>query len=362
MMKLIEPEIPEMSEYLDYLKQSYNDQQFSNFGPNVIALEKEIEHYTSLNRSACLVSSATSGLSATLLSLNVKGKVAIPAFTFMATAAAVINAGCIPFAVDCDLDTLEMCPIELRKILESEQINAVIHVRSFGFCRDLRETEQLVKTNEIPLIIDAAASFGGKTVNNEIVGYAGTAEVFSLHATKPFAVGEGGLVLAEKELILKIKSIINFNIGSEDMSKNWGMNAKMSEFHAAVGRAALDKLDTVLLRRRKMAEIWHDELRSLKGYLEVPDSIGYPSWQLFPVKLKKPLAHKIQSILLNQNLVQTKVYYYPTINFHLPDNTSTPKSALLSHSILCFPIGKSVNKETIVNCINKLELILQDEF
>ena len=136
----------------------------------------------------------------------------------------------------------------------------------------------------------------------------------------------------------------------------------MSEFNAAVGRAALDKLDTVLLRRRKIAEIWHDEVRSLKHYLEVPDSIGYPSWQIFPVKLKKPLAHKIQSIVLNQGLAQTRVYYYPTINFHLPDSTRTPKSALLSHSMLCFPMGKSLNKETIVNFINKLELILQDEF
>ena len=362
LIKLIEPEIPDLSDCAEFFNLSYQEKMFSNFGPNVTGLEIEIENYLANGRKACLVSNATVGLSACLMALDIRRRVAVPAFTFMATAAAVINAGCIPVAVDCDLDTLEMCTKALEHKLQHDEIHAILHVRSFGFCRDLSETEKLANRFNIPLIIDSAAAFGGMTNECKKVGYAGTAEVFSFHATKPMAVGEGGVVLSEKALSIKIKSIINFNIGSIEAVKHWGMNGKMSEFHAAIGRAALNNLPNVILGRQKVASLWMDELSSLGKFIHLPKFIGFPSWQIFPILLKKPVAHRIQSYLLKKHRLQTKVYYYPTINFNLPSATDTPQSNFLSKSTLCFPVNRAFRKETIENFVASLSNSIFEEF
>ena len=319
-------------------------------------------NYLVNGRKACLVSNATIGLSACLMALDIRGKVAVPAFTFMATAAAVINAGCTPVAVDCDLDTLEMCTTALENKLHHDKICAILHVRSFGFCRDLFETEKLANRFNIPLIIDSAAAFGGMTNERKKVGYAGSAEVFSFHATKPMAVGEGGVVLSGKTLSGKIKSIINFNVGLMDTVKHWGMNGKMSDFHAAIGRVALNNLPNVILGRQKVASLWMDELSSLEEFIHLPKSIGFPSWQIFPILFKKPLAHRIQANLLKKHRLQTKVYYYPTINFHLPSAFDTPQSNLLSKSTLCFPVNRSFKKENIKNFVASLSDSIFEEF
>jgi dTDP-4-amino-4,6-dideoxygalactose transaminase len=354
-IKLIEPEMPNLADFSQYLNLSYEEKRFSNFGPNATELELEIGRYLANGRRACLVSNCTVGLSACLMALDIRGKVVLPAFTFMATAAAVINAGCIPIAVDCDVDTLEMCNKKLEHELINNDIRAIIHVRSFGFCRDLSETEKLANHFDIPLIIDSAAAFGGMINENKKVGYAGTAEVFSFHATKPMAVGEGGVVLSNIGLINKIKSIINFNFDSIDTFSFWGMNGKMSEFHAAIGRAALNKLPDVILGRQKVASLWMDELSCLDKFIDLPKSVGYPSWQVFPILLKKPLAHRVQANLYEQHRFQTRVYYYPTINCNLFSASKTPQSKSLSMSTLCLPVNRSFTKGTIVDCVQRLE-------
>lgn len=91
------------------------------------------------------------------------------------------------------------------------------------------------------------------------------------------AVGEGGVVLSDNQLINKIKSVINFNFSSIDTSSYWTMNGKMSKFHAAIGRPALNKLPGVIFGGQKVASIWMDELYYLDKF------IGYPNWQLFPI-------------------------------------------------------------------------------
>lgn len=361
-IRLIEPEIPNLADFSHYLGFSYKQKMFSNFGPNVTELEFEIERYVANGRRACLVSNGTVGLSACLMALDIKGKVLLPAFTFMATASAVINAGCIPIAVDCDVDTLEMCSRALEYELQNNDIHAILHVRSFGFCRDLSETEKLASRFNIPLIVDSAAAFGGMINKNKKVGYAGTAEVFSFHATKPMAIGEGGVVLSDKELINKIKSVINFNFNSIDTFSHRGMNGKMSEFHAAIGRAALNKLPDVIMGRQEVASIWMDELSYLNKFIDLPKFVGYPSWQLFPILLKKPVAHRIQANLFEKYRFETRVYYYPTINCDLPTISETPRSKLLSMSTLCLPVNRLFKKETIVNCVQRLKKAIDEEF
>lgn len=362
LIRLIEPEIPALADFSHYLDVSYAEKMFSNFGPNARELELDIERYIAADRKACLVSNCTTGITACLMALGIQGKVVLPAFTFKATAAAITNAGCVPAAVDCDVKTLEMCAESLEHELRKGDTEAIIHVRSFGFCRDLSETEDLAKRFGVPLIVDSAAAFGGTVDGNKKVGYSGVAEIFSFHATKPMAIGEGGVVLSDEGLNQRIKSIINFNADRLNTSANWGMNGKMSEFHAAIGRAALKNLPEVISGRQKTASMWMTELSQLHDLMTLPASIGQPSWQLFPIVLKRPNAHKVQAMLRSKQNLETRVYYHPTINYYDQRRSMTPRSHMLSMSTLCLPVNRFFSGELIKDLSHRIYETISSDF
>ena len=94
----------------------------------------------------------------------------------------------------------------------------------------------------VPLVVDSAAAFGARDEHRRLVGSDGATHVFSFHVTKPFAVGEGGLlVTGDAEVARRAESLVNFGIdGPERTSAVAGINAKMSELHAAGALAMLD--------------------------------------------------------------------------------------------------------------------------
>lgn len=103
----------------------------------------------------------------------------------------------------------------------------------------------------MPLLVDSAAGFGSIDEDGRPLGRQGAAELFSFHATKPLAVGEGGLLTTRDPTIAaRITELSNFGfdknrvVGGEP-----GINAKLDEWHSATALAALDRLDDVLAAR-----------------------------------------------------------------------------------------------------------------
>jgi dTDP-4-amino-4,6-dideoxygalactose transaminase len=113
----------------------------------------------------------------------------------------------------------------------------------------------------VPLIIDSAAGFGAETEDGSRIGGRGSAEVFSFHATKPFAVGEGGVVICrDPALVDTVRRLVNFGFDEDHGVSVPGLNAKMSEIHAATALAVLDGYDDVLAARRELAGQMSSEL------------------------------------------------------------------------------------------------------
>ena len=114
----------------------------------------------------------------------------------------------------------------------------------------------------MPLIIDAAASLGGRDEDGGWVGGSGDAEVFSMHATKVFGVGEGGAVFVRKPLAGLVRRTINFGL-ADGVPETLGFNGKLSEVHAAIGLAVLERMDGfVRVAQRSPIGIASDCLRS----------------------------------------------------------------------------------------------------
>ena len=144
MYPFIRPTIPPPEAWLDLLAPAYEERRYSNFGPVATRLERELEQkYASPQHSVVLVSSGTAGLTAALLALDVGGAVAMPSFTFPATANAVMLARCTPLFIDVSPETWELDIAQLEQMLQRQRVGAILHVRTLGLCHPLDDLERL---------------------------------------------------------------------------------------------------------------------------------------------------------------------------------------------------------------------------
>ncbi|HUN78371.1 MAG TPA: aminotransferase class I/II-fold pyridoxal phosphate-dependent enzyme [Solirubrobacteraceae bacterium] len=329
--------MPEPEEWLGLLSEVYAERRFSNFGPLATRLERELgERYASPGRSVVLVSSATAGLTAALLALDVRGPVAMPSFTFPATAGAVVLAGCEPLFLDVSPDTWELDLGQLRDALERRKVGAIVHVRTLGLCHDLDQLERLAQAFGVPLICDAAASLGGREECGRWVGSAGDAEVFSLHATKVFGVGEGGAVFLADHLAERLRRTINFGL-ADGVPEALGFNGKLSEVHAAIGLAVLGRIDAAVAHRAGVAGRYRTELSAALDVVHPPDG-GLPPWQTYPIALSGDAESAVGRLL--EAGVGVRRYYTPPLHRTRPfaADVALPVTDDLAARMLCLPV------------------------
>jgi dTDP-4-amino-4,6-dideoxygalactose transaminase len=334
--------LPRPSEFLPFLEASYASGRFSNFGPCASRLERELtERFGDGKRQAVLVCSCTTGLSLTLLALGVHGRVVIPSFTFPATAHAVLAARCEPFFIDVHPQTWELAPEALEHCLASvPDVGAVLHVRAFGFCRDLSPVEQICRQAGVPLVVDAAAAFGGRLAAGQTVGMQGDAEVFSFHATKVFGIGEGGVVFASEALAESIRRASNFGLHDGSVVQA-GANGKLSEFSAAVGLVVLRRFDAAIERRQAVASRYAETFLG-RSDLDLPTDVGFAPWQTFPVCLTGSQDGDSATLAMRDRGVEVRRYYSPPLHrtpfFARDVMESLGISEGLSRRMICLPI------------------------
>ena len=353
----VRPWIPPVSEWMPYLEATYQARFFSNLGPAARQLEQQLtEKYGLGEREAVLVSSCSAGLLASLLALGRRGRVLLPSFTFPATAHAICLAGCEPVFCDVSAATWELDPECVRAELKKNGAIAVLHVRTYGFCRDLHVTEDVCREFDVPLLVDAAASLGGWITANTPPGHAGEMEVFSMHATKVFNVGEGGVIFAPPEWAKKIRPIINHGITQEQTIAP-GINGKMSEFHAAIGLSVLPHIDTMIAHRAEMGQLYRELMQSRGlGFIEHPASPGDMPWQLYAIRLPRDFdTLKIQR-RLRARFMETRRYYSALhCSPFFGNGANLPVTCELANSVLCLPLYSDIQPEEVSEMVDRLQ-------
>lgn len=267
----IKPNFPDTEHIIaDYI-QTVESNWFTNFGPFEQKLSATTAKYIGDQAHATTISNCTLGLEASieLLFDRKKKKALVPSFTFAAGPSALIRAGFTPVFIDIERDSWQPSINQASELLadSSADYAGILLCNIFGVGnQSIAAWEKLAKKYKIPLIIDTAAGFGSRYDKNEKVGLRGDCEVFSFHATKPFAVGEGGLVVSrDEEFIRKVRSWQNFGFEQDRNVHRIGTNAKMQEINAAVGLRQLKGYETRLSERRK----------SLKKYKELLAGKGF---------------------------------------------------------------------------------------
>jgi dTDP-4-amino-4,6-dideoxygalactose transaminase len=315
--RLIVPDLPTPAEYLPLLQEIQENGWYSNFGPLARRLEDQLLTTIGGPEETCVTcSSATAGLSATLLAIGRPGPVLLPAFTFAASLGAVRAAGMTPIVADVDERTWIFGKDLLDRALVETGASVVMLVAPFGIANNWEAELAICRKRGVAVIIDNASGLGGPRGSN---GFGENVfEVFSMHATKPFAVGEGGAIFAHRSHDRALRSALNFALNShtEPGGPTWGFNGKMSEFHAAIGIAQLSRFRTVVSRRRAFAALYRDRLARYPE-LVFPQDMNTAPWQFFPVLLPRISTAEQFIEAAAAASVEIRRYYRPSLS-HWP--------------------------------------------
>ena len=212
-------------------------------GPQVLAFENEFSAAVVSNFRSIAVNSGTSALHIMLLAYGIgKGdEVIVPSFSFAATANAVALTGAKPVFVDIDPKTFCIDPKAVDAAV-THKTRAVMAVHLYGMPANMNELISVVNKYDILLFEDAAQAHGA-SIDGNMVGTFGDAAAFSFYPTKNMTSGEGGMIVVYDETIDRRCRMLR-NQGMEKRYQNEliGLNNRMTDIHAAIGRIQLKKL------------------------------------------------------------------------------------------------------------------------
>jgi len=310
--RFIMPDLPSADEIYPYLKQIDENQWYSNFGPLVTEFEQRFavrmaSAHNALTPPVCVTTtSGTHALSIgmRLLGVGIGSRVLVPAITFPACPLAVENLGAEALLVDVDPISWTLTPAIARAIAAQEKIDAVMPVCLYGMEIPADEWDRFMDETGIPVIIDAAAAVETQRyLKRGLVAH-------SLHALKPFGVGEGGLLVThDAEMAAKARQMTNFGTINR-ITYGVGENAKMSEFHGAVALAQLARWEACKVRRRTVYDLYKAELEPLK-----PKTILHPNLDTSIVSNLALTVSGKQAATLTQKLIAKGV---PAHRTYLP--------------------------------------------
>lgn len=253
-------------------------------GEQVRMFESEAASYTGA-RLAVAVNSGTAALQAALLALGVgRGDdVLVPSFTFVATANAVVSVGARPVFVDILGGSYTMDPESVEARM-TPRTKAVVPVHLYGGVARMGEIAEVAKRRGARIVEDAAQALGS-TLDGRHAGTFGDVGCFSLYPAKVVTSGgEGGFAVTDRpRLRSRMRMARNHGMLHGNDARMAGLNLRMPEMAAAVGRAQLAKLPRFLRARRRNAEALSGMLAGLDVGLPSPRSGEEVNWYLYTI-------------------------------------------------------------------------------
>lgn len=264
LVPLVRPELPAgiAPSCSDAFSQILASGQLTN-GEHVRRLEELAAEHLGV-RECVAVSSCTAGLLLVLRCLDLEGEVILPSFTFFATGHAALWNGLEPVLVDCERDTFNIDPQQVREAI-SGRTAAIIAVHVYGNPAAAAELEAIAAEHGLRLVFDAAHGLGA-SVEGGPLGGLGDAEVFSLSPTKMVVAGEGGLVTTnDVALAARLRLARNYGDGGTYDCEVLGLNARMTEFQAVLGAAGLPDVEQRSADRERNVEAYVSVLGEQPG-------------------------------------------------------------------------------------------------
>jgi UDP-4-amino-4,6-dideoxy-N-acetyl-beta-L-altrosamine transaminase len=323
---------------ISYGKQSINqddidavvevlNSEFLTQGPKVVEFENDLASYCSVKYSK-VVNNGTAALHLAYLAIGLKpGDVVwTTPNTFIATANAALYCGAEVDFVDIDVRTYNLSIDALKEKLSQAKKNnklpkLVVPVHFSGQSCEMKDIWKLSKEYNFKVIEDASHALGGEYLNRKV----GCCEysditVFSFHPVKMITTGEGGAIMTNDKILDDKVTLLRSHGITKDTSKftnktdgDWyyeqqelGFNYRLTDIQAALGISQLKRLDSFVVKRRKVAERYLSELKNVTLPYQHPDTNS--SWHLFVIQAgdRKSIYQQ-----LKKQGIQTQVHYIP---------------------------------------------------
>lgn len=322
-------------------------------GPNVAELEERVADTLGVPHVVA-VASCTTGLMLVLQALNATGPVLMPSFTFAATAHAAAWAGGRPAFADVVTSSLTLDPDDAGSRLTGVRALMATHV--YGTPCDVERIDKIAADAGVPVLYDAAHALGSKRRGQAVGGF-GAAEVFSLSPTKVAPAGEGGLVAThDAGLAEQVRLARNYGNPGDYDCRVAGLNARMSEFHAAVGLATLTELPQRVQRRNTLVEVFVDRLDGVPGIrlpeVDAADLSTYKDLTLVVDEQQYGLDVPALNAALAAEGVDCRRYFHPPVHrqqayAHLGEPEDLPVTDTLAPRVLTLPLWTQMSDDTV---------------
>jgi dTDP-4-amino-4,6-dideoxygalactose transaminase len=339
MINVTQTYLPPFEEYIAILKRAWDKKWITNNGILVQELEQKLKDYHNV-KNLLFCSNGTIVLQMALKALEITKEVITTPFSYVATTNALLWEGCTPVFVDIDPDTFCIDADKIEAAI-TEDTQAILATHVYGFPCDVEKIQEVANRHGLKIIYDAAHAFGCTYKGRSLLDF-GDISTCSFHATKIFHSVEGGCIISNDAVIDNSLNLIRSFGHREDNYFSVGINGKNSEFHAAMGLAILPKLEEIISERQKVFEMYDALLPpGLQKPNNVIDEFVY-NFSYYPVIFKNELQLQQVRKKLEENGVNTRRYFYPSLNL-LPQlgavkKMSCPVSEDLSLRVLCLPM------------------------
>ena len=246
-------------------------------------------------------------------------EVIVPANSFVATAMAVSSLGAKLIFADCDYNNFSI-DLESVKDKITKKTKAIIPVSLYGIPLDANKISLFAKKHNLKIIEDASQAHGASFFSNNTQKQKKYSNwkisTFSFYPTKNLgAIGDGGAIVTnDPKLYSKIKSLHNYGLNKLKSYEFIGMNSRLDEIQAAILNIKLGYINDWTNKKRKIAKIYFQELKSIKSIKLVDKNILEKSvFHVFPIKV---LNNKRDSLIafLKKNNIETNIHYPKSIN------------------------------------------------
>lgn len=360
MIPVTKPFLPPQHVYQSYLDGIWKRQWLTNMGPLASDLELQLKDLLKINH-LLFVTNGTVAIQMAIKALDLVGEIITTPFSFVATTSSIVWENCTPVFVDIDEKSLNIDAAKIEAAI-TESTSAILATHVYGNPCDVAKIEEIAKKHNLKVIYDAAHAFGVKSGSQSVFEF-GDISTCSLHATKLYHSGEGGLVVTkDADLLKKLAYIRNFGFDGPENFAELGLNGKNSEFHAAMGLANLQYLKEIHSGRKQLTERYDEKLKNLRARRPVWHPQSENNYAYYPIvfESEEQMVKTIEHLKLHE--IFTRRYFYPSLATSLPyikEKFDLPVTEDISRRVLCLPLYHDLSFEE-VDLICRLMLRVQN--
>ncbi len=335
------------------LREILESGQVTNDGPRVARLEEAVASYLGVEEVVA-VGSGSAALLLPAAAMGGGGRAILPAFTYIATLSAVLNAGFEPVFCDVDPERWTLDPDHLDHLLQRTRgVALVVPVNSYGVPPDLDAVRSLVQRQGARILYDDAHGFGTEYGDGRHPPAFGI-RALSLHATKAMPAVEGGLIVPEDAAsAARLRRLRSHGLDHPLERSEPGYNARMDELRAAIALHTLGRFGAVLDRRRAYGARLRDAVDRTGGVFvnQARPAEVASNYVNFPIHVPRPGPGGVDAVAARfaEAGIQTRRYFHPPLHRLeiFRGHPALPVTDRLCEGMLCLPVHSRMSDDVL---------------